>query len=110
MSWPAFPICISVATNLAPSATLPPLTGIPQANLGCPRRAPQRLRRLAEGADKGAPHPIRVAKPGDLRDAFDRLNGGLPPLARHFDPQSLDRLRRRRAGLGNEGARKMPRT
>jgi hypothetical protein len=44
--------------------------------------APQRLRRLAECADKGAPHPIRVAKPGELRDAIDRLTGGLHPLAR----------------------------
>ena len=66
-------LCISVTTNLARSRPSR-LTGIPQTNLRRPRRAPQRLRRLAEGADKGAPHPIRVAKPGELRDAFDRLN------------------------------------
>jgi hypothetical protein len=48
------------------------------------------LRRLSECADKGAPHPIRIAKPTKLRDAFDRLTGGLHPLARHFETQSLD--------------------
>ena len=38
-----------------------------------PRRAAQRLRRLAEGADEGAAHPLGIAKAGRLRDAFDRL-------------------------------------
>jgi hypothetical protein len=32
--------------------------------LTCPRRAPQRLRRLAESADEGAAHPLRIAKAG----------------------------------------------
>jgi hypothetical protein len=33
------------------------------------------LRRLAEGADEGAAHPLRIAKAG-----------GLHALPRHFDP------------------------
>jgi hypothetical protein len=41
------------------------------------------LWRLAEGADEGAPHPIRIAKPGELRDAFDRLAGRLHPAPPH---------------------------
>src|SRR5262245_59774511 len=45
-----------------------------------PRRAAQRLRRLAEGADEGAPHPLRIAKAGDLGDALDRLARGLHAL------------------------------
>jgi hypothetical protein len=57
-----------------------------------PRRAAQRLRRLAEGADEGAAHPLRIAKAGGLRDAFDRLAGGLHALPRHLDPQALHRL------------------
>src|SRR3954449_11331832 len=35
-----------------------------------PCRAPQRLRRLAEGADEGAPHALGIAEPGRLRDEF----------------------------------------
>ena len=42
-------------------------------NCVCPRRAAQRLRRLAEGADEGAAHPLGIAKAGLSRDAFDRL-------------------------------------
>src|SRR6185437_6311339 len=49
-------------------------------------RATQRLRRLAEGADEGAAHPLRIAKAGRLRDALDRLTGRLHALPRHFDP------------------------
>src|SRR5258708_11180028 len=71
----------AIAAYLAPRAVRrPSLAGIPQANLRRPRGAPQRLRRLAEGADKGASHPVRVAKPGDLRDAFARLTGALHAL------------------------------
>jgi hypothetical protein len=80
------------------------------AGLPRPRRAAQRLRRLAEGADEGAAHPLRIAKAGGLRDVLDRLAGGLHAQPRHFDPQPLHRLRRRGAGLRDEGARKVPRT
>jgi hypothetical protein len=51
-----------------------------------PCRTTQRLRRLAEGADEGAAHPLRIAKAGGLRHALDRLAGGLHALPRHFDP------------------------
>src|ERR1700688_3115458 len=68
--------------------------------LNRPCRAAQRLRRLAEGADEGAAHPLRIAKAGQFRNAFDRLAGGLHALPRHLDPQALDRLRRGGAGLG----------
>ena len=37
------------------------------------RRPAQRLRRLAEGADEGASHPLGIAEAGGLRHAFDRL-------------------------------------
>ena len=49
-------------------------------------------------------------KPVASRDALDRLAGGLHALPRHLDAQPLHRLRRRGAGLGDEGAGKMPRT
>ena len=47
----------------------------PDGDLRLPRpcRAAQRLRRLAEGADEGAAHPLRIAKAGGLRHQFDRL-------------------------------------
>ncbi len=61
-------------------------------SLGRPRRAPQRLRRLAEGADESAAHPFRIAKTGGFSDALDRLAGRLHPLPRHLDAQALDRL------------------
>ena len=38
-----------------------------------PRRAAQRLRRLAEGADEGAAHPLGIGEAGRLGDALDRL-------------------------------------
>jgi hypothetical protein len=57
-----------------------------------PRRAPQRLRRLAEGADEGAAHPFRIAEAGGFGDAFDRLARRLHALPRHLDPQPLYRL------------------
>src|SRR6185437_4036124 len=60
--------------------------------LSRPRRTAQRLRRLAEGADESAPHPLGIAEAGDLGDALDRLAGGLHALARHLDAQPLDRL------------------
>ena len=75
-----------------------------------PRRAAQRLRRLAEGADEGAAHPLRIAEAGGFGDPLDRLAGGLHALPRHLDAQPLHRLRRRGAGLGDEGAGEMPRT
>jgi hypothetical protein len=52
------------------------------------------LRRLAEGADQGAAHPLGIPKAGDFSDAFDRLGGGLYALARHLDAQALQCLRR----------------
>src|SRR5713101_8894472 len=57
-----------------------------------PRRAAQRVRRLAEGADEGAAHPLRIAKAGYLRDALDRLAGGLHAMPGHLDPQPLHRV------------------
>jgi hypothetical protein len=62
---------------------------IDEFTLPRPRRAAQRLRRLAEGADEGAAHPLRIAEAGHLRDAFDRLAGRLHvellrPLAAYF--------------------------
>src|SRR6266536_4005359 len=74
-----------------------------------PCRAAQRLRRLAEGADESAAHPLRIAEAGDFSDAFDGFAGRLHALPRHLDPQALDRLRRRGAGLRDEGAGEMPR-
>jgi hypothetical protein len=38
-----------------------------------PRRPPQRLRRLAEGADEGAAHALGIAEARDLGDPLDRL-------------------------------------
>jgi hypothetical protein len=42
-----------------------------------PARAARRLWRLAEGADEGAAHPLRIAKAGGFSDALDRLAGDL---------------------------------
>src|SRR5713101_9938933 len=98
----SYPVCrCRLSALFGPRATLA---------LTRPRCAAQRLRRLAEGADESAAHPLRIAKAGQLRNPFDRFAGGLHALARHLDPQALDRLRWRRAGLRDEGAREMPRT
>ena len=56
------------------------------AELTRPRRAAERLRRLTEGADEGAAHPLRIAESGQFRDALDRFAGGLHALSRHLDP------------------------
>src|SRR6478735_6275013 len=82
---------------------------IDEFSLPGPCRAPQRLRRLAEGADEGAPHALGIAESSRLRDELDRLARGLHALARDLDAQALDGLRGRRAGLGGKGAGKMPR-
>src|SRR3954468_21013517 len=95
----------SVMSTPSAATAVPPRPRLPR-----PRRAAQRLRRLAERTDEGAAHPLRIAKAGELRDALDRLTGGLHALARHLDPQALHRLRRRGAGLRDEGAGEMPRT
>jgi hypothetical protein len=42
-------------------------------DLPCPRGASERLRRLTEGADESAAHPLRIAEAGQFRDGFDRL-------------------------------------
>jgi hypothetical protein len=62
---------------------------IDEFTLPRPRRAAQRLRRLAEGAA----HPLRIAEAGHLCDAFDRVAGQLHvqllrPLAAIFDFRS----------------------
>ena len=41
----------------------------------------QRLRRLAEGADKGAAHAFGVAKAGPRRHPFDRFGTALDTVA-----------------------------
>jgi hypothetical protein len=46
------------------------------------RPVPQRLRRLTEGADKGAARPLPITKAGHFRHAFDRLAGRLHRLPR----------------------------
>src|SRR5882672_999647 len=84
------------------------LATFPKSSRPC--RPPQRLRRLAEGADEGAAHPLRIAKAGGFGNALDRLAGGLDALTRHLDAQALDRLRRRGAGLRDESAGEVPRT
>ena len=101
-----------VSPHCMPERTSADAPGLQVRALTRPRRAAQRLRRLAEGADadEGAAHPLGIAKAGGLCDAFDRLAGGLHPIPRHLDPQTLDRLRRRSAGLRNEGTGEMPRT
>src|SRR5438270_5800773 len=80
-----------------------------EVDLAHPGGAAQRLRRLAEGTDEGAAHPLGIAKAGRLRDVLDRLASGLHARARHFDPQPLDRLRGRGAGFRDEGASEMTR-
>src|SRR3954468_22698137 len=94
----------SVMSTPSAATAVPPRPRLPR-----PRRAAQRLRRLAERTDEGAAHPLRIAKAGLLRDALDRLAGGLHALPRHFDTQALHRLRRRAAGFRNEGTGKMSR-
>src|SRR5437879_3051475 len=92
----------AIARSLRPLGSL-------SASLTRPRRPPQRLWRLAEAADEGTAHPFGIAKAGGLRYPFDRFVGGLDALPRYLNPQPFDRLRRRGAGLGDEGAGEMPR-
>jgi hypothetical protein len=52
-----------------------PKRRIPERRISSPRprRAAKRLRGLAEGADEGAAHPLRIAEAGRLRHLLDRL-------------------------------------
>ena len=80
------------------------------ASAPCPARAARRsdcggwpkarikARRIRAGSRK----PVDSAR---VRSPRSRM----PRCPRHLDPQPLDRLRRRGAGLGDEGAGEMPR-
>ena len=62
------------------------------------------MRRLAEGAQERAPHPLGIAKSDLGGDRVDWRTAALDPLARRLDPQPLDGARRRHAGLLGEAA------
>ena len=63
------------------------------------------MRRLAEGAQEGPAHALRIAEPDGLGDAVDGLARGLDSQARRLQPQPLHRLGGCQAGLGAEGQR-----
>src|SRR6266851_2683810 len=81
-----------VSPHCMPERTSTDAPGLQVHALTRPCRTAQRLRRLAEGADEGAAHPLRIAKAGYLRDALDRLAGGLHAMPGHLDPQPLHRV------------------
>jgi hypothetical protein len=64
--------------------------------------APDRLRRLAEGAQERAAHALAVGEAGLAGHDVDRVAALLHHQPRGLDPQILDRLGRRLAGLGME--------
>jgi hypothetical protein len=57
--------------------------------------------------NEGAAHPLGIAKAGLLRDAFDRLGGGLHALPRHLDAAMKTATARR---CGGDRARAAART
>ncbi len=73
------------------------------------RRALDRLRRLAEGAQERAPHALGVGEARLAGDHVDRVVAGLDHGARRLDPQHLDRARRRLPGLEAEAAAELAR-
>src|SRR5580700_8234873 len=71
--------------------------------------APDRLRRLTEGAQEGAAHALAVGETRLGGDDVDRVPALLHHQPRGFDAKMLDRLGGRLAGLGAEGAAELPR-
>jgi hypothetical protein len=74
-------------------------------NSGRSRRArfsPNYLRRLSEGAQKGAAHSRAIGKTGLPRDDVDRMAALLHHQAGGLDAQVLDCPGRRLAGFGAE--------
>ena len=68
------------------------------------RLAPDRLRRLAVGADKGSSHSVAVAESGQLRDNVKGVAGVFHQRARALEAEVLDRPRWCLGGFGLKGA------
>src|ERR1700682_1114030 len=75
-----------------------------------PRVSPDDLWRLSEGAQEGAAHAVAIGKTGLPGDDVDRMTAPLHDQPGGLDAQVLDRLGRRLAGLGAEGAAELART
>lgn len=73
------------------------------------RLAPDHLRGLPVGAEKGAAHSVAIAKSGLLRDDVKGVAGVFQQRPRPLQAEVLDRLRRRLAGLGLERAAELAR-
>ena len=66
--------------------------------------APQDLRRLADRAQKGAPHSLPVAKPGHLRDVIEAVALHFNSQPCGLDSKIFDRLGRGLACLCGKGS------
>jgi hypothetical protein len=69
-----------------------------------PHLPPQCLRRLAEGADEGPAHALRIAEAGLERHVLDLQRLAVQQRPGRLDAQALDGLGRSDAGLGGEQA------
>ena len=74
------------------------------------RVSPDHLRRLSEGAQKGAAHAVAIGTTGLPSDHVDRMAALLHHQPGRLDAQVLDRLGRRLAGLGAERTAELART
>jgi hypothetical protein len=68
------------------------------------RLAPDHLRRLAVGAEKGTSHSVAIPESGLLRDNVNDVVGVFQQRARPLQAEVLDRPRWCLAGFGLEGA------
>src|SRR6266478_9065329 len=73
------------------------------------RLAPDHLRRLAIGAEKGTSHLVAIPESGQLRDNVKGVVGVFHQRARPLQAEVLDSLRRCLAGFGLEGAAELAR-
>ena len=74
------------------------------------RVSPDHLRRLSGDAQEGAAHTVAIGETRLPSDDVDRMAGLLHHQPGGLDPQVLDRLGRRLACLGAEGAAELART
>jgi hypothetical protein len=73
------------------------------------RLAPDHLRRLPVGAEKGTSHSVALAESGQLRDNVNGVVGVFHQRARRLQAEVLDRLRWCLAGFRLEGPAELAR-
>src|SRR5690349_9252658 len=93
----------------AETGKLPGLTNALNPSFDAARQSLNRLRRLAESAQKSPSHALAVAEADIASHHVDAVPPRFEHQARRFDAQPLDSLRRRLSRFFPECARELPR-